>query len=91
MPKLDNWSVVYPETVSPYAAPESIPAILSGYVTNHPMLPNGLIYTSRIVKFNPDHTAQTKNTLYELGEPSAEFVKWLAGQGKSIDDYFKEV
>lgn len=44
--------------------------ILRGYVSGHPKLPDGMyVTTSPIEKRVGERTIETKNTLYNLGEP----------------------
>ncbi len=66
--KVDNWQVVMRE--SPVDSHQYF--ILTGVVTGHPMIPDGHeIRTTAIQEIDlKKGTAQTKNTIYELGSPS---------------------
>ena len=81
MPKpvmtIENWSVV--ENVSSYSFQELHQGNrLTGYVEGHAHLPNTkIVYTSPIVTVDLSQgLVETYNTLYRLGEPSAEYRTW---------------
>ena len=90
MPKLENWSiVVFPD---PYTPPECCECILVGTVYNHPKHKDGnLLQTTAIKSFDAaTHKAQTRRTLYDLGEPSPDFLQWLKDNGHKLEDYNKK-
>jgi hypothetical protein len=74
---ISNWAVV--EGVAHCAYGELAPGRrLTGYVLGHDDLPNGLIFTSLVVKV--DHDAglvQTMNHVYRLGRISDDYAHWL--------------
>ena len=85
--RIEDWSIIYipgTETI-----PENPTPLLQGIVYDHANLPDGEhTITSPItfldVKMNK---AQTKNTLYNLGAPSKEFLKFLKDEGYKLTDY----
>lgn len=87
MPKLENWSIVK-EDSNPFLAPEIRGFILKGNIYNDNRFQNGsLIVTSTIQEINiKNRVARTRNTLYRLGEPSKNYLKWLKDNGKSLMD-----
>lgn len=88
MPTLQNWAVVM--TLGPYDAPEAAVARLTGEVFGHPRFSDGtVVQTSRIVSLSTkERKATTKSgTSYDLGEPSADFLRWLEQNGHSLDAY----
>ena len=78
MPHLENWSLTH-GPASAYMAPEQITQCLRGVVTGHPRQPDGDRVTTTGVEVidYAAKTAKTKNTEYTLGEPDAEWLKWL--------------
>jgi hypothetical protein len=77
---IENWGVV--ENVSTPAWRALEPGRrLTGYVYSHGELPSGIIYTSAIVRIDVDSgLVETRNNLYRLGRPSAEYETWLLRQ-----------
>ena len=93
MPKLNDWSVVMMEKFDPYKAPELYNACLHGVVESHDreeIVDGKPIKTSKIKYLDPVlRKAKTKNTEYDLGEPSKEWVTWLEANGYKVEDYKK--
>ena len=89
MPRLENWSVcaLPPD---PYTAPELWTSVLNGNVYGNKRFNDRTrVNTSSVKEINTiTMKAQTRNTLYELGEPDPDFVKYLNEKGYSIHDYF---
>lgn len=81
---LNNWAVVGNQT--PYQAPEMVTKHLSGQVYGHPRFADGeVVTTSAIVKVDGKQVQTASGSAYILGEPSAEWVGWLAEQGVTLD------
>lgn len=62
----------------PYKAPEQMPKVLQGIISDHPRFSNdGKVgHTSRIVGLTAEGKVRTSSgSEYELGEPSAEYEK----------------
>lgn len=78
MPRLDNWGMVNMNT-DPYKPPEDGVYIIKGNVTGSPKFTDGAcIGTSTIIKLDiKKGEAITKNSVYELGVPNPEWIKWL--------------
>lgn len=75
--KLENWSVVGSVVFEGYREPEPGQR-LTGEVMGHTNLANGIIYTSAIVSIDLEkQQAETRNTVYELGQMSADYERWL--------------
>lgn len=61
--KIENWMLINREREG------KVIYILSGIAQGHYILGDGFIYTSRVLNINLDnHTAETLNTIYNLGE-----------------------
>lgn len=74
---LENWALVSHD--SPYTAPELRVLRLIGQVSGHPRFHDGdVITTSRIV-VGDANGIETRNTVYTLGEPAAEYEKQFPG------------
>jgi hypothetical protein len=88
MPRLEEWSIVSIPS-NPFQAPELWSKRLSGKVYDDDRFEEGsIVTTSRLVELNlKSGYALTKNTRYELGSPSDEYIEWLTSQGKTIEDY----
>jgi hypothetical protein len=80
MVTIENWAVVKKGT---YVAYEELEPgnVLTGQVFGHSSLPNAKsVFTSPIISIDNDNcVVETRNTLYLLGEPSADY--------KSSDEY----
>lgn len=87
-PRLENWSVV--GSLGPYQAPEQMTQHLAGEVFGHALHVDGkVVVTSRLLSLDLEAGAAvtTSGTLYELGEPSVEWLAWLHAEGKSLSAY----
>jgi hypothetical protein len=75
--KLENWSVVGSVVFEGYRDLEPGER-LTGEVMGHTNLPNGIIYTSAILTIDMEKRwVETRNTVYELGQMSADYARWL--------------
>lgn len=81
---LEDWYIVnnYSEEDMLYKAPEQLTKRLSGNVFGHSRFEDGYpVNTSTITELNLENgTAMTRNTLYHLGKPAPEFIKWYNEQ-----------
>lgn len=85
MAKLEDWSIG-PAEDSFYLAPELRSYVLQGVVYGHPKKSDGKkIRSSRIVSVLSGRSVQTLYTVYELGEPSADYLDWLKSNGYDYD------
>lgn len=88
MPKIENWGVV---AANPKNPKDGL-TILIGTVTGHPnqdKCPDGQpIITSALQMLDTQgHIGITRNTTYELGEPSQEWLDFLDEKATTIEDY----
>lgn len=77
MPKLENWSVVsYP--TNPFQAPKLWPRCLAGRIYGDPRFEDGMnVSTSTLQALDVKaRTAKTRNTEYQLGEPSDDYKQY---------------
>lgn len=82
--RLENWYICNPnvKTIDAYIAPELISHHLYGQVYNHSSYIDGdFILTSSIISVNKNHVITANGTIYELGKPNIEYVKWCKKQG----------
>lgn len=80
--KLENWAVHYDE-VNPYLPPECQHQYLSGEVYGHYKYFDGeRITTSRPVKVEGKKVTTYSGSIYELGEPSVDYVEYLKSIGR---------
>jgi hypothetical protein len=80
--RIENWSVVSSALFQGYRDLEPGQR-LTGDVMGHTNLRNGSIYTSAILKVDLAHKlVETHNSLYLLGEVSADYARWMGGQAK---------
>jgi hypothetical protein len=88
MPRLEEWSIVA-KPCNPFQAPELWSNVLHGKVyDNERFEDESEISTSNIHELNlKENYAQTRNTRYELGKPSEEYLNWLDSNGKTLEDY----
>jgi hypothetical protein len=88
MPKLEEWSI-YSDDSNPFQAPELRPMRMSGTVYDRDGFEDETrITTSSLQKIDLiNNIVETRNTVYELGNPSAKYVKWLEDNGKKLEDY----
>lgn len=83
MYKLEDWELICYE-VDGYTAPELVRRRLRGKVYNNPKYEDGhSIYTSHIVEVI-GNIVHTKNSVYELGKPSPEYVDWCVANNIHI-------
>jgi hypothetical protein len=74
--RIESWSVVESVSSPAYRALEP-GRRLTGYVFAHENLPNGLIFTSAIVRVDKDNgLVETHNSVYELGQVSVDYERW---------------
>ncbi len=74
--KIENWSVVGSVMLEGYRELEPGQRLL-GDVVGHANLRSGLIYTSAILSANlVTRLVETRNTIYQLGAPSADYERW---------------
>jgi hypothetical protein len=81
---IERWAVV--ENVSSQSFEQLQPGNrLVGYVTGHERLTNAkLVYTSPIVSVDRTlGTVETRNTMYQLGEPNIDYKSWEQRQRNS--------
>lgn len=90
MPLLNNWAIV--DDGNPYTAPEAKEKYLSGNIYRDKRFPEGAgIRTSAIVELDiKNKRAQTRNTLYRLGNPDEAWLEWLKEHGLSLETYQQE-
>lgn len=92
MPRLENWSIVS-DNSNPFLAPELRNLRLQGqiYDDEKGRFPDGAeVSTSTIQELNlKENYAMTRNTKYILGEPDQDYIRYLASQGKKLEDYIK--
>ena len=90
MPRLENWSI---GVDNPYQAPELQKKRLHGdiYDDEKGRFPDGSsVSTSSIQELNlKENYAMTRNTKYILGKPDQDYIRYLASQGKKLEDYTK--
>lgn len=86
MARLEDWAVGCSSKLA-YVAPECRPTTLTGQVFNHPRKPDGMrIRTTRIMSASGRVVLTESGTTYLLGRPSAEYVEYLAKQGRTLDE-----
>jgi hypothetical protein len=88
MSKLENWSLIMDDS-NPYQAPELRKIRLQGEVFDREDFNDGdFIHTSSVQELDlVNNIARTRNTVYELGKPTEQYLKWLNDNGKSLEDY----
>lgn len=78
---LENWRTVL---LDPYSPPEA-GMRLSGEVYDHPRFQNGtVVTTSRVNKINCRFITTKSGSLYWLGKPDPNFVKWCKEHGGHV-------
>jgi hypothetical protein len=87
MATMNAWSVVLAEDESGgFRAPELMPRLLKGRVYGHPRFTDGEpITSSPIVSAVGRMVTTATGTVFELQEPSPDYVSWLVEQGREID------
>jgi hypothetical protein len=86
MPRIENWSISTDNSNS-FLAPELRSRYLNGQVFGHSRFKDGVnVSTSALQELDmKSKIARTHNTVYELGEPSQQYVEWLRSQGKKLE------
>jgi len=77
---LKDWAVV----VAPrdgYTAPELLSMRLTGTVFGHPHKSNGKVITTSAIQAVRGRIVHTQNTVYRLGQPHKDYVKYLHAGG----------
>jgi hypothetical protein len=84
MPRLENWSIIE-DSSNPYLAPECRKKRLQGNIYGDARFEDGTsVTTSSLQSIDIDKKiAQTKNTVYQLGQMSLDYQKFL-GELKEI-------
>lgn len=77
---LTNWSIEF-SADSAFQAPEARSQHLVGHTPDR----TGLIITSRIVRAEGRLVTTRSGSVYELGEPSTEYLAWLTEHGLAYD------
>lgn len=88
LPRLENWSIqTIPRNI--YQPPELWRPLLAGYIYGDDKLSDGAHITTSVLEgINTiSNKARTSHTVYKLGSPSQEFIKYLESNGKTIHDY----
>lgn len=81
--RLENWSIRTRDS-GPYTAPECLPTHLCGEVYGHPRFADGeVIYSSTVIKIEGSKIT-THNSVYTLGKPAPDYVKWCREHGGHI-------
>ena len=84
--RIEEWSV-YVVDGGPFMAPELHRIGIQGLVANHPRYyRSGRVQTSAIVTVSGRTVQTASGSIYFLGKPSADYVRWLREQGKSLDE-----
>ena len=82
--RIECWSTIE-EQNNPFLPPEVKDLRIRGRVYGHPgQIDGSLIKTSRIQSIQ-GKVIYTLNTLYELGEPDPDFIKWMKSEGISFN------
>jgi hypothetical protein len=91
MLRLEKWSVITDDS-NPFLAPELRKMRLQGEVYDRSDFEDGtFVHTSSIQRLDiKNNLAETRNTEYQLGEPSEDYLKWLESNGKRLEDYVVE-
>ena len=87
MPRLENWSVV-PGASDPYMAPELHGICLQGEVYDHPNQRHNdgkIVRTSRVMDVSGKVVKTYSGSIYELGEPSPDYVEWMNNNNINFD------
>lgn len=83
---LQNWSTCRPRLCDPFAAPELTGIALQGVVHGHRHKPDGVrVVTSRVSRVIGKIVTTESGTVYELGDPSEDYLDYLARQGRTFD------
>lgn len=77
--KLEEWAVV--TTSDEFTPPEMQSISLNGKVYGHPRFQDGEIVTTSSIHNVKGKRVATQNTIYELGEPCKDWLKWMEEAG----------
>jgi len=74
---IDQWAMQIGGTILPFAAPELNQYVLTGHVTDHHELgTQKFIITSHIIELIVEEgQCETRNTIYTLGVPAADYIE----------------
>jgi hypothetical protein len=89
MPRLENWSVVSLD--NPFKAPELRTSKLEGNIYDDSRFADGTpVTTSTICEMDASKNyAKTRNTEYQLGKVSEDFLIWINSNGYKLEEYVK--
>jgi hypothetical protein len=83
MIRIENWSLITDD--NPYLAPEQRKVRLRGDVIEHPRLGYANDVQTSSIKDVEGHIVKTSSgSVYQLGEPSPEYVKWCQDNGHYV-------
>ena len=90
--KIENWSFQI-LMADEYKAPEQGTVVVVGKIYYDVRACDGTqIRTSRIERISLDESLLlTKNTIYELGNIDSQFLKYMADNNYTIDEYAKNI
>ena len=77
--RIENWSTGREN--NPFLAPEQQGICLCGQVYGHPTKEDGSRVKTSSIQSIDGRMVGTLNTIYELGEPDPEFIKWMKVEG----------
>lgn len=84
MARLENWYVT--DGSERYDTPALPAACLSGLVYGHPNRSDGRrVYTSPVTNAGRGRAITRSGTVYELGTPDPQWIRWLAEKGVAYD------
>ena len=78
--KIECWSTTESNN-NPFLPPEIKNLSVRGKVYGHPEYTDGNIIKTSPIQSIQGKTVYTMNTIYELGEPDPEFIKWMKAEG----------
>lgn len=82
---LRNWSCCYWDG-NPFIAPEARPLALQGEAYGHPRFPDGnKVKTGPIAAINGRVITTESGSVYSLGDPHPDYLKWLTDNGRKYD------
>ena len=82
--RIECWSII-DYSNDPFLAPEANGICLRGQVYGHPDKPDEKFVKTSMVKEVQGNKVFTLNSIYELGEPDPDFIKWMEMEGLSFD------
>lgn len=81
--KLENWKMV--ELADPFMAPEMRSPRLGGNVHGNPRFEEGYAITTSPIESVEGRVVTTRSgSVYELGDPDPEYLKWCQENGQHI-------